>query len=97
MQEFVSKTKFKVYKLEIVCTLNNNKRVTYSACTFRVNSNLLLTVACEFQFFTNHINYTRCQKFKHCLNVMSLVVRKPVFRVSDQVRHKPGCTAIEDG
>ena len=26
-----------------------------------------------------------------------LVVRKPVFRVSDQVRHKPGCTATEDG
>ena len=28
---------------------------------------------------------------------MSLVVRKQVFRVSDQVRHKPGCTATEDG
>ena len=27
----------------------------------------------------------------------SLVVRKPVFGVSDQVRHKPGCTATEDG
>ena len=24
---------------------------------------------------------------------MSLVVRKPVFRVSDLVRHKPGCAA----
>ena len=28
---------------------------------------------------------------------MSLVVRKPVFGVSDQVRHKPGCTIKEDG
>ena len=28
---------------------------------------------------------------------MSLVVRKPVFGVSDQVRHKPGCTATKDG
>ena len=28
---------------------------------------------------------------------MSLVVRKPVFGVSDQVQHKPGCTAKEDG
>ena len=27
----------------------------------------------------------------------SLVVRKPVFGVSDQVRHKPGCTATEYG
>ena len=28
---------------------------------------------------------------------MSLVVRKPVFGVSDQVPHKPGCTARENG
>ena len=28
---------------------------------------------------------------------MSLVVRKPVIGVSDLVRHKPGCTATEDG
>ena len=28
---------------------------------------------------------------------LSLVVRKPVFRISDQVPHKPVCTATEDG
>ena len=28
---------------------------------------------------------------------MSLFTRKPVFRVSDQVRHKPSSTATEDG
>ena len=28
---------------------------------------------------------------------MSLVLRKPVFGVADQVRHKPVCTATEDG
>ena len=28
---------------------------------------------------------------------MSLVVRKPVFGVSDQVQHKPGYTTTEDG
>ena len=28
---------------------------------------------------------------------LSLVVRKSVFGVSDQVRHKPGCTIKEDG
>ena len=28
---------------------------------------------------------------------MSLVLRKPVVGVSDQVRHKPACTATEDG
>ena len=26
---------------------------------------------------------------------LSLVLRKPVFGISDQVRHKPGCTATE--
>ena len=33
----------------------------------------------------------------HALNYLSLVVRKPVFGVSDQVPHKSGCTATEDG
>ena len=28
---------------------------------------------------------------------MSLVVRKPVLGIFEQVPHKPGCTAIEDG
>ena len=28
---------------------------------------------------------------------MNSVVRKSLFRVSDQSQHKPGCTAIEDG
>ena len=28
---------------------------------------------------------------------MSHVMRKPVFRVSDQVRNKLGCTTTEDG
>ena len=28
---------------------------------------------------------------------LSLIVRKPVFGVSDQVPHKPGCTATEGG
>ena len=36
------------------------------------------------------INY--CQVLFH----LSLVVRKPVFGVFDQVQHKLGCTATED-
>ena len=28
---------------------------------------------------------------------LSFVVRKPVFRVSDLIRHKPGCAVTEDG
>ena len=40
-----------------------------------------------------------CEPFKDVIKKknMSLVVRKPVFGVSDQVRHKPSCTATEDG
>ena len=37
------------------------------------------------------------ERFLSCRSNMSLVVRKPVFGVSDQVRHKLGCTATEDG
>ena len=32
-----------------------------------------------------------------CLDYMSRVTRKPVLSVSNHVRHKPGCTATEDG
>ena len=28
--------------------------------------------------------------------LMSPVMRKPVFGVSEQIRHKPGCTATEN-
>ena len=28
---------------------------------------------------------------------MNRVMRKPVFSLSDQVRHKPGCKSTEDG
>ena len=31
------------------------------------------------------------------LDHLSFVVRKPVFGISDQVRHKPGCTTTQDG
>ena len=34
---------------------------------------------------------------KNINRYLSLVVRKPVFGVSDQIRHKPSCTATEDG
>ena len=36
-------------------------------------------------------------RFRHDKAHMSLVVRKPVFGVSDLVGHKPGCAVLEDG
>ena len=35
------------------------------------------------------------EKKKTVLGYMSRDVRKPVFGVSDQVRHKPGCTITD--
>ena len=48
------------------------------------------------------LNITLGNEFHHkktCLKIihMSLVVRKPVFGVSDLVRHKPSCAVTEDG
>ena len=40
---------------------------------------------------------TKVDKTEITNGQMSLVVRKPVFGVSDQVRHKPGCAATENG
>ena len=37
-----------------------------------------------------------CIPLDNPLNLSS-DVRKPVFRISDQVGHKPGCTVTEDG
>ena len=34
---------------------------------------------------------------KEVREYMSCVTRKPVFWVSNQVRHKPDCTGIKDG
>ena len=33
----------------------------------------------------------------HLAVEMSLVLRKPVFGVTDKVRHKPGCAVTDDG
>ena len=34
---------------------------------------------------------------RYIIVYMSRDVRKPVFGVSDQVRHKPGCKVTDDG
>ena len=52
---------------------------------------LRLAVILRFQTFPNGGRMWQGQ------GKMSLVMRKPVFGVSDQVPHKPDCTATEDG
>ena len=47
-------------------------------------------------YVTNNVSLTSC-RLRSARASMSLVVRKPVLGISDLIRHKPGCTAKEDG
>ena len=56
--------------------------------------NATLTVLLVIRYALFYFYYTTdCYMDRAC---MSLVVRKPVFGVSDQVRHKLGCATTED-
>ena len=79
---------------------------SYLSATLSLNTVFVVfTIYCIFQAFRN--SKRGHNEFEPLLNdvelvkvskrKMSLVVRKPVFGVSDQVRHKPSCTATEDG
>ena len=61
-------------------------------CSFLIVKNIHVLVL----FVTMTFLCEQCHE-KTCFLYMSLVVRKPVFGVSDQVPHKPGGTATEDG
>ena len=56
---------------------------------------LFIVIAVFYYFLRKYCSL--CQGGKMGVDEMSLVVRKPVVWVSNQVRHKPGCTAKEDG
>ena len=45
----------------------------------------------------NKMNKLLSVKRSFIFELLSLVARKPVFGVSDQVRHKLGCATTEDG
>ena len=51
----------------------------------------LIAVECRcISTSTHHVSFEEKSYF-------SRLVRKPVLVISDQVRHKPGCTITEDG
>ena len=82
--------------------LNTKFHVIFCGCTARFMSDQVGNP--EDRFFSQRGSY-KVIMLKGLCNLdhlqphryMSLVVRNPVFGVSDQVRHKPGCTATEDG
>ena len=59
------------------------------------------TISCDhrsFNIFLFFFIFTCAKRgLPHDVAYLSLVVRKPVFEVSDQVRHKPGCKTTHDG
>ena len=59
------------------------------------NRILLRKIISEMDYFKIYAEL--CQADVSTFRKLSLVVRKPVLGVSDQVRHKPGCTATNDG
>ena len=63
----------------------------------RVNKTQVLQVSIPWRMLesTKHKSY-RCVNWPIGL-ALTLVIRKPVFWVCDQVRHQLGCTATEDG
>ena len=61
-----------------------------------VNTNSYCKNGSELSQNKHHICSALC--FRQTIHVyLNLVVRKPAFRVSDQVLHKPGCAVTQDG
>ena len=65
----------------------------------RVSDYPLYTSPGLFCRFSAESNSNACSNVtcRHLLQKVSRVARKHVFRVSDRVRQKPGCTATDDG
>ena len=66
-----------------------------------LKNSVLLSVSIDLLHVTRPIKsicmYLTLHKHLHIHVHMSLFVRKPVFGVSDQVRHEPDCAVTEDG
>ena len=59
-----------------------------------LTSKFLKTTSSKHTYKTYPMMHSSCEEVSI---YVSFVARKPVFEVSDQVRHNPGGTATEDG
>ena len=73
-----------------------NKLSEFDFCQIDILCNLVTTIFSQL-FVFKETNISHVLYMEDSSSKMSLVVRKSVFGVSDQVRHKPGCTTTEDG
>ena len=75
--------------------------VLLSPLDYRYSGQAYHSMFCYLPWTTGILVRHIIQCFVHCFfpfkQNMSLVLRKPVFGVSDQVRHKRGCAVTEDG
>ena len=71
----------------------SSSQVGNSFACWRIFDELLLDKSIVGLCAQQSLSLIKGLSFHH----MSLVVRKQVFEVSDQVRHKPGCRTTEDG
>ena len=75
------------FRFELFLIISDKQKLT----------SLILSDKFSFKISLNHSVKTLLQTSICKKNKMSRVARRPVFGVSDQVRHKLGCTATEDG
>ena len=87
--------------------VGNHKRQVFPVFDNKFIHNVMSRIICgancpvkdyERRCFLAEINIVEetCQTFLR-FSKMIHIVRKSVFGVSNQVQHKPGCTATEDG
>ena len=89
-----------------------NKRINLTSPTNEMRTNLAIlhwneNVDCSYTSMNTDTNkmaegQPNCRKnydssSKSMESILSRDARKPVFGISDQVRHKPGCTSSEAG
>ena len=103
-RQMCKRTKFKIHLVDQLCELVSQtsrlallkelslifRNIVFRATKLACNLTTLLATSDFVAMIARDVQQMG-------LDHMSLVLRKPVFGVSDQVRYKPGCTATEDG
>ena len=94
------KSLYECWTVSLFCRQHHQKRIRkfdYVYFVFMLYIDQYLVMSSYMTVPMIKVCHPEATQISSVSNSMSLVVRKPVFGVSDQVRHKPGCAVIEDG
>ena len=83
------------YRDKTIKAAKNNG--TYQPASLQINTADLHPCFLHMQKSRFSHDWAQITMIAPCNRKTSLIVSKPVFGVSDQVRHKPVCTTTEDG